>query len=108
MTLSIRRWTRDDLPTVQPCCSKRGWMLTVLHPREDLVGYLHTQYSPAKLEALFADPDVTGLVAELDDAVSRVRQLYHARAEQRFYVHQLYILPSETGLGLGHRLMACG
>jgi ribosomal protein S18 acetylase RimI-like enzyme len=34
-------------------------------------------------------------------------KLYHARAEQRFYVHQLYILPAKQGLGLGHRLMAC-
>ena len=76
-------------------------------PREDLVGYLNTQYSQAKLEALFADPDVTGLVAEVDGAVVGYAKLYHARAEQRFYVHQLYILPARQGLGLGHRLMAC-
>ena len=108
MTLSIRRWTRDDLPTVQHVLLET-WLDAYgsFIPREDLVGYLHTQYSPAKLEALFADPDVTGLVAELDDAVAGYAKLYHARAEQRFYVHQLYILPSKQGLGLGHRLMAC-
>ena len=64
------------------------------------------QYSQAKLEALYADPDVTGLVAEVDGAVAGYAKLYHARAEQRFYMHQLYILPSKQGLGLGHRLMA--
>jgi ribosomal protein S18 acetylase RimI-like enzyme len=76
-------------------------------PREDLSGYLHTQYSQPKLEALFADPDVTGLVAEADGAVIGYAKLYHARAEQRFYLHQLYILPARQGLGLGHRLMVC-
>jgi ribosomal protein S18 acetylase RimI-like enzyme len=50
---------------------------------------------------------VTGLVAEADGAVAGYAKLYHARAEQRFYMHQLYILPARQGLGLGHRLMAC-
>jgi diamine N-acetyltransferase len=72
-----------------------------------LAGYLHAQYSQAKLEALFEDPDVTGLVAGADGAVIGYAKLYHARAEQRFYVHQLYILPASQGQGLGHRLMAC-
>ena len=47
------------------------------------------------------------MVAELDGAVVGYAKLYHARTEQRFYVHQLYILPAKQGLGLGHRLMAC-
>jgi len=55
---------------------------------------------------LFVDPDVTGLVAEVDGAVAGYAKLYEARAEQRFYLHQLYILPARQGLGLGHRLMA--
>jgi ribosomal protein S18 acetylase RimI-like enzyme len=107
MTISLRHWLRSDLPTIQ-------WLLleTWLDaygpfiPREDLVGYLQTQYSQAKLEMLFADPEVTGLVAEAEGAVVGYAKLYHARAEQRFYVHQLYILPARQGLGLGHRLMA--
>ncbi len=108
MIVSIRRWTQADLPTVQRLLLDT-WLDAYgsFIPRGDLVGYLNTQYSQAKLEALFADPDVTGLVAEVDGAVAGYAKLYHARAEQRFYVHQLYILPARQGLGLGHRLMAC-
>ena len=104
----IRRWTAADLPTIQQLLLDT-WLDAYgsFIPRHDLVGYLNTQYSHAKLEALCADPDVTGLVAEVDGVVAGYAKLYHARAEQRFYVHQLYILPARQGLGLGHRLMAC-
>jgi ribosomal protein S18 acetylase RimI-like enzyme len=108
MNVLIRRWHRGDLPTIQSLLLET-WLDAYgsFIPREDLVGYLHTQYSQAKLEALFADPDVTGLVAELDGAAAGYAKLYHARAEQRFCLHQLYILPAKQGLGLGHRVMAC-
>ena len=108
MTISIRRWLRADLPTIQRLLLDT-WLDAYgsFIPPADLAGYLHTQYSQSKLEALFDDPDVTGLVAEADGALAGYAKLYHARADQRFYVHQLYILPAKQGLGLGHRLMAC-
>jgi len=107
MSLTIRRWIQADLPTLQNLLLET-WLdaYTSFIPREDVVGYLHTQYSLAKLEVLFADPDVTGLVAELDGAVAGYAKLYHNRPQQRFYVHQLYILPARQGHGLGQRLMA--
>jgi ribosomal protein S18 acetylase RimI-like enzyme len=108
MTVSLRRWTGADLPTIHQLLLET-WLDAYgsFIPREDLAGYLDAQYSQAKLEALFEDPDVTGLVAEADGAVAGYAKVYHARAEQRFYVHQLYILPAKQGLGFGHRLMAC-
>ena len=108
MNIAIRRWNREDLPTVQRVL-RETWLDAYgsFIPRGDLAGYLNTQYSHAKLEALCADPDVTGLVAEVDGVVAGYAKLYHARAEKRFYMHQLYILPAQQGQGLGHRLMAC-
>ena len=108
MSTSLRPWLRSDLPTIQRLLLET-WLDAYgpFIPREDLVGYLNTHYSQAKVEAMFADPDVTGLVAEAEGTVVGYAKLYHARAEQRFYVHQLYILPAKQGLGLGHRLMAC-
>jgi len=49
---------------------------------------------------------VTGLVAVADGAVVGYAKLYQAQAEQRFYMHQLYVLPAWQRRGLGHRLMA--
>jgi ribosomal protein S18 acetylase RimI-like enzyme len=108
MTISLRRWLRADLPAIQRLLLDT-WLDAYgpFIPREDLVGYLHAQYSQSKLETMFDDPDVTGLVAEAEGAVAGYAKLYHSRVEQRFYVHQLYILPAKQGLGLGHRLMAC-
>ena len=108
MSITIRRWIRADLPAIQRLLFET-WLEAYgsFIPRADLAGYLHTQYSQPKLEALLADPDVTGLVAEAEGAVIGYAKLYHNRAEQRLYVHQLYILPARQGLGLGHRLMAC-
>src|ERR1035441_7605093 len=106
MTISLRPWLRTDLPTIQRLLLET-WLDAYgpFIPREDLTGYLNTQYSKAKLEALFADLDVTGLVAEAGGTVVGYAKLYHARTELRFYVHQLYILPAKQGLGLGHRLI---
>jgi ribosomal protein S18 acetylase RimI-like enzyme len=108
MSISIRRWLQADLPAIQRLLLDT-WLDAYgsFIPRADLIDYLHAQYSQAKLETLFADSDVTGLVAEAEGVVIGYAKLYHARAEQRFYVHQLYILPASQGLGLGHRLMAC-
>jgi ribosomal protein S18 acetylase RimI-like enzyme len=107
-SILTRPWTRDDLPAIQRLLLET-WLDAYLPfiPREDVTGYLHQQYSQAKLEALFADADVTGLVAEVDGAVAGYAKLYDARAEQRFCLHQLYVLPSKQRLGLGRRLMAC-
>ncbi|HEY5479902.1 MAG TPA: hypothetical protein VIL39_00335, partial [Verrucomicrobiae bacterium] len=67
MSISIRRWLRADLLTIQRLLLET-WLdaYAPFIPREDLAGYLNAQYSQAKLDALFEDPDVTGLVAEAD------------------------------------------
>jgi ribosomal protein S18 acetylase RimI-like enzyme len=108
MTISLRPWLRSDLPAIQRLLLDT-WLDTYgsFIPREDLASYLQAHYSQSKFEALIDDPDVTGLVADAVGAVVGYAKLYHARVEQRFYVHQLYILPAKQGLGLGHRLMAC-
>lgn len=103
-----RCWTLGDLPAVRQVLLDT-WLDAYgpFIPHEDITGYLNTHYSQPKLEALFANPDVTGLVAESDGTVAGYAKLYQARTEQRFYMHQLYVLPTKQGLGLGHRLMAC-
>ncbi|HVM49479.1 MAG TPA: GNAT family N-acetyltransferase [Candidatus Acidoferrum sp.] len=102
-----RPWTRDDLPAINGLL-RETWLdaYSPFIPRADLTSYLEEHYSLEKLAALFADANVTGLVAEVDGAVAGYAKLYDSRADQRFCLHQLYVLPSKQGLGLGHLLMA--
>jgi ribosomal protein S18 acetylase RimI-like enzyme len=107
MSISIRRWERADLPTIQQLLLET-WLDAYVGfvPRQDLVDYLHTEYSQAKLGALFEHPDVTGYLAQVDGPMAGYAKLYHARAEGRLYLHQLYVLPARQRLGLGTRLLA--
>jgi diamine N-acetyltransferase len=104
--IATRRWRREDLTAVQQLLLET-WLdaYSPFIPREDVTGYLHAQYSIPKLEGLFADAGVTGLVAEVDGSLAGYAKLYDARAEKRFYLHQLYVLPGQQGFGIGHLLM---
>jgi diamine N-acetyltransferase len=108
MNLHIRRWTKEDLAQVQQLL-RETWLdaYSSFIPPADLTAYLLERYSQDKLDALLQDPEVTGLIAEADGAVAGYAKLYHDRAEQRFYLHQLYIRPASQGLGIGRRMMAC-
>jgi len=101
MNISTRRWTRADLATVQQLLLET-WLEAYgsFIPQTDLEGYLHTQYSELRLAALFADPDVTGLVAEVDGRVAGYAKLFHARAELKFYVHNSTFCRPGRGMGL--------
>jgi ribosomal protein S18 acetylase RimI-like enzyme len=106
MSVTVRRWTRDDLPAVRQLLLET-WLdaYSPFIARKDLVGYLDAHYSPSQLKALFVDPAVTGLVAVADGAISGYAKLYHPKTERRFSLHQLYVLPPKQGHGLGRRLM---
>ena len=106
MNVTIRRWNRADLAGVQQLL-RDTWRDAYggFIPRHDLDDYLARHYPISKFEELLADPDVTGLIAEEDGALAGYAKLFQARAEQRFYLHQLYILPGHQGTGIGRRLM---
>ena len=108
MSILTRPWTRQDLPAIQRLLLET-WLdaYSPFVPREDLTTYLYKHYSEPKLESLLADADVTGLIAETDGLLAGYAKLYYSRPEERLYLHQLYVLPSQQGLGLGSRLLTC-
>jgi len=104
--VSVRTWTPQDIAAVRTVLLDT-WLDAYgsFIPESDLRGYLDQQYSESKLQELQQDPDVTGLVAEVDDTMAGYAKLYHERNANRFYVHQLYIHPKHQGSGVGRRLM---
>jgi diamine N-acetyltransferase len=108
MNISTRCWSQADLPIIQNLLLET-WLDAYgpFIPRADLTGYLQEHYAQPKLQAMFADPDVNGYVAEIDGAVGGYAKVYYDRAQQKVYLHQLYVLPRRQKLGLGRRLLAC-
>jgi ribosomal protein S18 acetylase RimI-like enzyme len=54
---------------------------------------------------MFVDDNVYGFVAEASKAVVGCARCIHARAEERFYLTSLYVLPRFQQRGIGARLL---
>ncbi len=106
MKIGYRRWTREDLPAVRDLLWET-WKdaYAAIIPPDDMRAYFDEHYSDEQMAALFADPNVVGTIAEVDGVIGGYAKTYYHAAEQRLYVHQLYILPRCQGLGLGKQLM---
>jgi len=107
VTVTVRAWTPGDLEDVRRILWET-WVDAYLQfiPREDLESYFAEHYTIGKLAEMLKDPDVVGYIALLDGSPSGMMKTYNNRPEGRLYVHQLYMLPSAQGHGLGRRLMA--
>jgi ribosomal protein S18 acetylase RimI-like enzyme len=107
VTIAIRPWTSTDLEDVRRILWET-WVDAYLQfiPREDLESYFGQHYTVWTLTEMLKDPDVVGYIALLNGSPSGMMKTYHNRSEGRLYVHQLYMLPSAQGHGLGRRLMA--
>jgi ribosomal protein S18 acetylase RimI-like enzyme len=104
--VTIRRWTREDLPAIQEVYLET-WLdaYSAFIPESDLRAYFDEHYDLASLESLFEKPGSDGCVAEVNGRVVGFVRTIYAQNEQRFYVSSLYILPGCQGAGLGRRLM---
>jgi ribosomal protein S18 acetylase RimI-like enzyme len=68
-------------------------------------GYFATHYSPADVAALIHDPNVRVLLAGAGGDDIGVMITRNNRADDRFYVSSLYVLPSHQGTGVGSVLL---
>ena len=106
MTVLIRPWQREDLPTVRRILWE-SWRATYgpFIPEEDLRSYLDEAYQLDSLEKLYECPFVHGAVGELDgEVVGFARMQFHAN-ENRLYLASLYLLPGHKGKGIGKKLL---
>ena len=106
MSMSIRHWRQDDFEVVRNILWET-WKDSYASfiPVDDLLMYFNEQYTLKKLEEQYNDANVTGFIAEYNEVAAGYEKTYHNEKENRFYVHQLYILPAHQNIGLGKKLM---
>ena len=106
MSIRIRHWRQDDIEVVRYILwetwkdSYAGFI-----PVDDLLTYFNEQYTPQKLEEQYNDANVKGFIAEYNEVAVGYEKTFYNEKENRFYVHQLYILSAYQNLGLGKKLM---
>ena len=107
MSINVRPWRLDDLEVVRNILWNT-WIesYSSFIPVDDLLVYFNEQYTTQKLEEQYNDTNVSGFVAEYDDVIAGYEKTYYSEKENRFYVHQLYVLPVYHNLGLGSTLIA--
>ncbi len=106
MASLIRKWTLEDLPTIQNVLWKT-WVdsYSTFIPERDLKSYFGEHYDVEALKELFRNPLVSGYVAEVDGAVVGFMRTTKDWEENQFYVSSIYLLPQFQGKGLGRQLM---
>lgn len=106
--ITLRHWTKEDFPSVQEILLKT-WLATYTFiPLKDIRYHFDKYYSNKKLLELFNNPDVYGIVAEVDSTPAGWMKLYDDKKLNRFFVSSLYILPQYQGLGIGKKLLLSG
>ena len=74
-------------------------------PRSDLESYFENHYNLDALTKLMATEGVDGLLAEVNGEVVGFARTTYDKAESRFTVTSLYVLPQHQGEGLGQQLL---
>jgi diamine N-acetyltransferase len=107
VSIHVRPWRQDDLEAVRYIL-RETWKesYSSFIPVDDLLAYFNEQYTSQKLVEQYSDTNVVGFVAEYDDVIAGYEKTYFSEKENRFYVHQLYVLPAYHNLGLGSTLIA--
>lgn len=106
---TVRKWRQEDLPAIRRI-GWETWLATYsgFVPREDMALFHNNYYSPEKLAGLFRNPDMYGFMAEADGNAVGYSKCHDNRAEGRFYITSLYVLPEFQGQDFGKMLLTHG
>ncbi|NWF90576.1 MAG: GNAT family N-acetyltransferase [Ignavibacteriaceae bacterium] len=105
LEINLRNWVKADFPSVRNIL-EITWKDTYnFIPENDLLLHLENYYSESKLNELFDNPAVIGILAEFSSKPIGWMKLFDDQLTSRFYISSLYVLPSYQGFGMGKRLL---
>jgi len=105
-TLEIRRWRKEDLPSVQKL-SWLTWKATygLFIPEADMRVYHDEHYSLDALERNYLLSRVRGFIAFVSDEPSAYMLMSLESEKRRCSISSLYVAPVCQNLGVGSHLM---
>ncbi len=108
-TLTIHRWTLDDIPFVQHI-GWTTWLSTYegFIPESDLRAFFDEYYTAEALGYFCHAEFARGFVGDYDSTPVGFAKTNFNPGEKTFYLNSLYILPEYQGKGIGSKLLrAC-
>lgn len=106
VAMGVRRWAPTDIPSIQRI-TWTTWVATYgsFIPQADLRAFFDEYYDAALLEPFCTDDFARGFLAEVEGQPVGYAKTTLNRAEGRFYLNSLYVLPEIQGRGVGSRLL---
>jgi ribosomal protein S18 acetylase RimI-like enzyme len=102
----IRYWIKEDFQTVRNILLVTWKDTYNFIPEQDILTHLENYYNEAKLFDLFNNPNVVGILAQVENASAGWMKLYDDYLAKKFYISSLYVLPQFQGYGIGGKLLS--
>lgn len=103
--INIRKWTKADFPIVKNILITTWKETYSFIPEEDILQHYEKFYSLNKMEKLFHNKNVEGILVEINSIPAGWMKLYDLAEQNRFYISSLYILPQYQGIGIGKKFL---
>lgn len=101
----IRDWRKNDFPGVRNILLSTWKSTYTFIPENDVISHFEYFYNEKKLEEIYNNPDISGVIAEVNSFPAGWMKLYKDESAKRFYISSLYVLPQFQGIGLGKKLL---
>ncbi len=101
----LRNWTKKDFPSVRDILLKTWQATYSFIPKKDIHYHFNKFYNNKKLDELFNNSNVYGIISEVNSTAAGWMKLYNDRMDNRFYISSLYILPEFQRSGVGKKML---
>lgn len=106
--ITLRIWTKKDFPIVREILLVTWKDTYAFIPEKDILTHFENYYSEKKLNELYNNANVKGIMAEYENRSIGWMKLFDDYINKRYYISSLYVLPEFQGYGAGKKLFLKG
>lgn len=101
----LQDWSKEDFSAVKNILLVTWKVAYHFIPEKDITAHIENYYSETKLNELYHNPDVKGILAKLKNKPVGWMKLFEDQLARKFYISSLYVLPGKQGMGIGKKLL---